>query len=307
MNLEAVQDRRQNDVSFRGAGFILCEPKVGLLARLSLHFLFGIRPAARERMLFGKSRACLLAQHVMQRLVGGPTQARIQFSEGPTRGSAFKCLTSEKYFLMGTSYEKPIREVLQRAVRPGMIVYEIGAHCGYWAVFLSHICGRQGHVFAFEPSPINFERLLENLREGVCFNVTAVNKAVSDENGCLTLREDGSRSAVLFEGRGAGNGVEEVAQVESTRLDDFVFLQRHAAPALLLFDVEGHGGKVLQGAREVLGSSRPAILCEVHSPLEETEIKKVVGAFDYLVSPLTGSAKYPRHVFCESRTPIEPN
>ncbi len=95
-----------NPILLRKAGFALCEPRFEGLSRLTLKTLFMAPSAVRQEVLFGQSKACYLVQILVQKLLGGPRPARLQFAEGPARGSWLDCSTSEKYFLMGTSYER---------------------------------------------------------------------------------------------------------------------------------------------------------------------------------------------------------
>lgn len=243
------------------------------LPRWTLRCLLGIPRVARERALFGRSPASHAARRAVQRILKGAKQAQIQFAEGPAAGYSFRCFTSEKYFLMGADYEREMREALQGLGRSGMVAYEVGAHCGYWAVLLSRICGQHGRVFAFEASAANFERLVGNLRLNLTPNVTPVNRAVSD------LRSD-----------------------ETVRLDDFVLAEEHTPPGLLLVNVGGEGGKVLRGARETLRQTEPLILCEIHSVKEQDEIEDEVATLGYAMRTISNAGKFPRRVLCEPRT-----
>src|ERR1051326_4399342 len=52
----------------------------------------------------------------------------------------------------------------RRLVRPGMTVFDLGAHVGYYSRFLSKLVGPAGVVYAFEPNPENRAALRKNLR-----------------------------------------------------------------------------------------------------------------------------------------------
>ncbi len=43
--------------------------------------------------------------------------------------------------------------VMQRFVNKGDVVFDIGAHLGFYTLLLSNLVGPQGKVFAFEPNP----------------------------------------------------------------------------------------------------------------------------------------------------------
>src|SRR4051794_36295054 len=53
-------------------------------------------------------------------------------------------------------FERHITALIQREVRPGGRVLDIGAHIGYYTVLCAQLVGPTGHVWAFEPSPRNY-------------------------------------------------------------------------------------------------------------------------------------------------------
>src|SRR5271166_2303648 len=59
---------------------------------------------------------------------------------------------------------------LSRVVRPGMTIVEIGANQGIYTLFLSRLAA-PAKIFAFEPEPFVYERLLENVRINDVTNV----------------------------------------------------------------------------------------------------------------------------------------
>lgn len=300
---ETNAGRPRRGIRLRDGGLVLFEPAVEGLPRWTLRCLMGMPRGARERVLFGQSAASQAAHRAVQRILKGPKQAHIQFAEGPAAGYSFKCYTSEKYFLMGADYEKEMREMLERLGRPGMVAYQVGAHCGYWAILLSRICGQHGKVYAFEASPANFERLLDNLRLNFTPNVTPVNRAVSDRRGTLRLEEIGSGRSIAGDEYG-GDSVPDgaaLARIESVRIDDFVFREEHQPPTLLLLNAGGHGGRVLQGARETLRRARPMILCEIHCFKEQDEIDDEVSSYGYAMRIISNGRKYPKQALCEPK------
>lgn len=290
-------------IRLRDGELVLFEPAVEGLPRWTLRCLMGMPRGARERVLFGRSAASQAAHRAVQKILKGPKQAHIQFAEGPAAGYSFKCYTSEKYFLMGADYEREVRETLQRRGRPGMVAYQVGAHCGYWAILLSRICGPHGKVFAFEASPANFERLVANLRFNMTPNVTPINRAVSDRSGTVHLGEVGSGRGISAEWEdGSVPDGAALERIESVRVDDFVFREEHLPPGLLLVNAGGQAGGVLRGARETLRRIKPLVVCEIHGSKEQEEIEEEVAAQGYAMRAISNGRKYPRQVLCEPRS-----
>jgi len=86
-----------------------------------------------------------------------------------------------------SSHEPRAMAVFRRLVQPGMTVFDVGAHIGFYAVEASSAVGPEGRVIAFEPDPTNRALLEENLQLNECANVTVLPCAVSDQPGELTL------------------------------------------------------------------------------------------------------------------------
>ncbi len=72
--------------------------------------------------------------------------------------------------LYGTLELATIR-LLQRLVRAGNVVADVGANIGYHTLILSRLVGPSGKVFAFEPNPLSRARLEANLAANNCCNV----------------------------------------------------------------------------------------------------------------------------------------
>lgn len=80
-----------------------------------------------------------------------PVMLRIR--GGPLEGKKWKASSGIR-FIKGT-YESKKAEAIQQTVRANDIVYDIGAHVGYFSVLMSDIVGCGGHVIAFEPRKLN--------------------------------------------------------------------------------------------------------------------------------------------------------
>jgi FkbM family methyltransferase len=246
-----------------------------------------------DRLLFRPSAICLQLQKAVQRLLGGPSSVLVQFKEGPLRDELFECLTSEKYFLLGTNFEYATQARLKEIVRPGDIVYDVGAHAGYMALLLSELCGPSGRVFAFEPSPINFARLKRNMQLNLIRNATLLNLAASDNEGSAVLSELGSYSCLLSKGKGQG---ENYSEVKTIRLDDFVYRDGYPPPKLFKIDVEGHAGSCLRGAQVILQKTKPSLICEIHHRQEFDRIRQALAPYTYRIVEVESILRFPRHI-----------
>lgn len=54
-------------------------------------------------------------------------------------------------------YETRFQEAMLAAIRPGDVVWDVGANVGLYSRAFSDIAGPSGKVFAYEPSPANLQ------------------------------------------------------------------------------------------------------------------------------------------------------
>jgi FkbM family methyltransferase len=94
-------------------------------------------------------------------------------------------------------YEPNVTGAFTAAVEPGDVVLDVGAHIGYYTVLAASLVGRQGHVYAFEPSPTNYGHLQTNVELNAFDNVTTHQLAVGEQPG----------RAVLYESTGQNSGL----------------------------------------------------------------------------------------------------
>ena len=161
--------------------------------------------------------------------------------------------------LYGTFEVSSIR-LVERIVRPGDVVCDIGGNIGYYAIRFSRLVGPTGQVFAFEPVPTTLLRLRANLRQNACTNVTVCPVALTNEAAPVTIYETASHGVA---------GLRPLSEdtishaVDGVLLDDF--LQTDRPVRLMKIDVEGAERLVLQGAQQRIARDRPYILLEKFS------------------------------------------
>ena len=148
-------------------------------------------------------------------------------------------------------------------LKPGDVVYDIGANVGLYTVLLSKTVGDSGRIFAFEPEVGTCEHLVENLKLNHARNVQWYRKALGERTGQAALFTGsviGGGSLVSQQGGGHLEQVVEIAQG-----DELVAAEKLPAPRAVKIDVEGYEQSVIQGLRRTL--SEPTcemICCEIH-------------------------------------------
>jgi FkbM family methyltransferase len=166
-------------------------------------------------------------------------------------------------------YEQYFDDLFCSKLSSKFIVYDIGANVGYYSKIYSEIIGKDGKVYAFEPSSINFEKLLINTKN--LTNVVALNYAIGETETRLFLSqgedEVGANSRLSENSSNNGNWV------ESKPLNSFY--NELETPNAIKIDVEGFEIEVLKGADKLLSNTNLKVIgIELHSKiLNERGIK----------------------------------
>jgi FkbM family methyltransferase len=158
------------------------------------------------------------------------------------------------------TYDVPFTAFVQRHIRPGDTVFDIGANVGLFTLLLGYQVWETGRVVAYEASP----RLVELLRDNVTMNwlgdrVEVVPKAAAATGGTLPFLAPrrfamgGSLQPVEDTLRSdARTGTLERIEVEAEPLD--VHAGRFERIELVKIDVEGAEEQVLAGMAGLLDS-----------------------------------------------------
>lgn len=168
-------------------------------------------------------------------------------------------------FKRSSTWDPELMRVAQLLVRPGHVVWDIGANVGLFSLAAASIVGESGYVLAME-ADCDAVSLLHRSRalQGPTRRLTILSAAASDKEGviefAISRRARASNSIAGFGSTQTG-GVLERRCVPCFSLD--TLLNFFPAPSVLKIDVEGAEQLVLNGATRLLTEVRPAIYCEV--------------------------------------------
>ena len=156
--------------------------------------------------------------------------------------------------------------MLERILRPGMRVFDVGANIGYYAIMESKLAGPTGSVIAVEPSPSNVALLQRNLAHNGIANVTVREGAVSDVPGSRRFHLAVQSNLNTFHDIGSGREHLSGNSIDVDTLTVPGLAEQYGAPDLLRMDVEGHEVEVIRGMVPAIreGRMRPRIIFETH-------------------------------------------
>lgn len=180
-----------------------------------------------------------------------PKHLVVRVLSGPNRGMRWVRGAGITNACWIGNYEADHLAVLPKLVRPGMVVYDVGAHTGYYTLALSQLVGEAGHVYAFEPESRNVHYLRRHVKLNGLRNVTVVQAAISDKT-----------ELVGFEDIHFSKGSEYL--VPTISLDEFI-AAGHPLPQFLKMDIEGAEWPALQSARTILEKAEAIWMLATHS------------------------------------------
>ena len=190
-----------------------------------------------------------------------PKSAVVPVLQGPLRGKKVVAGSGVHGYWLGT-YEISTSKALLRHVSAGDIVFDIGAHAGYFSLLFSRLVGKAGKVFAFEPLPGNIQFLKKHLDLNKCMNVELIEAAVSEKSGRsrFMIGQDSFSGHLVKSGeQGEGHFINIIA------LNDFVRQRSLDRVDFIKIDVEGAELDVLVGARPILKHMQPTLFISLHS------------------------------------------
>ena len=206
-------------------------------------------------------------------------------------GSSLKVLDPR-----GLSIDRVHQRFIREWVDGRSTVWDIGTNLGLFALPAA-LKARHGVVYGFEPDAEIVANVLRSLRlpRNAMLNVMLFCMAVSDTDGTAGFQVSKfsramSRLAGVGQWQDAQVRTAEMRSVPTLRIDTLA--KSLAAPTVLKIDVEGAEMQVLEGAKETISKSRPAILIE-----GPQELRQPMGDFfrryDYVMLDGAADEKIP--------------
>lgn len=153
----------------------------------------------------------------------------------------------EKRILFTPQYfDEAERELLKSRITPEFVFIDIGANVGGYALFVAAHAGPLARILAIEPQPEIFERLIYNIRQNPFATVKAMDCALADEEGEITLflpsHNRGESSVRIVSTEADGTRV----RVPARTLKSVVDAEGYTRVDAMKLDVEGAEDLILE-------------------------------------------------------------
>jgi len=177
---------------------------------------------------------------------------------------------------------------LQTKIRPGDVVYDIGANIGIYTIVAAYYAGPSGLIYSFEPHVMNVGGLLRNIHKNKFTNrVKVVTCALHAYEGFFDFNynsmESGSSGSQL--GHVVNENGEKFSPIAielkyATTVDLLISDGIIRSPDLVKLDVDGNELSILNGMEATLESSLRSVQVEVH-PKDNESITQLLKSHNF--------------------------
>jgi len=165
------------------------------------------------------------------------------------------------------TYDPHVVDACAKLLRPGEMMYDIGANVGLVSLDLMARFAKQGGISieAFEPQPTLAKSLAISARINGYTQLRVHGCLLSDQSGTqeLFVPAHSLHASVVSRSDGAKSIV-----CQKVRLDDLLATGAIKPPSLIKIDVEGAERMVFEGARNLLAQQTPSVLFEADSNMK---------------------------------------
>lgn len=217
-------------------------------------------------------------------------------------------VSNQVYWRGWGGYEPETGPLFFQFASNARITLDIGAHVGFYALMAGH-ASAAAKVFAFEPMPSTFERLVSNVNLNRLSNVAVVQCAVGNRDGIVPFYKGDQEIPCS-----AGTSLEfyrlwasemSAIQVTSVTCDQFLEERRLTGVDLVKIDTESTEPQVLQGMANSIRRDRPNVFCEILTGYgAEQQIEDLLKPLGYRFFLLTSTGPARRdHVEADAESP----
>jgi FkbM family methyltransferase len=170
--------------------------------------------------------------------------------------------------MFSQGYERRFDTALLSDIKPGDVIWDVGANVGLYTEKFLAKTGPGGKVVAFEPAPECFDLLAAKFKHASNVVLEQVALSSSNTTGVMRMAPDPlGATHQLSDDEESASGT----TVRVTVLTADTYMERNKiVPNVVKIDVEGFEYDVFKGMKKLLADSKlRAVFCEVHFALLE--------------------------------------
>jgi FkbM family methyltransferase len=163
-------------------------------------------------------------------------------------------------------FEANLTNFLLNYIKEGDVVFDVGAHVGYYTMLNSSLVGENGQVHSFEPTPRTFQTLKDNTSSKK--NTAVNNNAVLDKETEIEFVDYGPKYSAFnsFQKRTSDEmsflSKPEKIKVKTVSLDKYC-QEKNITPDFIKIDAEGAEYLILEAMVDILKNKKPIVTIEV--------------------------------------------
>lgn len=214
----------------------------------------------------------------------------------------------------GDGWDDHVRDALLNAMKPGAVLYDIGANAGYMSLSVAKATPG-ARIYSFEPIPALAASLRASARANDFDQLQVVNAALSSTTGMIDLFITANTIHTSMVSR---PGKATRLPTAAFAMDDLLGAGLLPPPDVIKIDVEGAEMLVFEGAQKTLSEYHPVLVFECdenterfgHSPATVLTMLRGLGydqfaycsSKDHQLHPLTDFEDAPLGDFVVSRS-----
>ena len=196
-------------------------------------------------------------------------QVAVQYELSPDHLTHRHILSSIR---KGEMYEPSVSRFLVKVIRKGDVFIDVGAHIGFFSLFVSYLTSDEGRVVSVEPDAENFQWLENHIKVNQRRNITPLNLVISEVDGQVEFfrNSDNDGGHALWDpGRHPFNKISreqpDKNMSSSIRFDTLAHKYRIAFCKVVKIDTEGAEYTILKSGKNFFSPENvPFIICEIN-------------------------------------------
>lgn len=192
----------------------------------------------------GKRRAFFLRKLALKTLHGQPLD--VQSFGAKMRLYPYNNVCEKRILFTPQYFDPEERNFLHSRIKTDFVFIDIGANIGGYALFVAAHAGPRARILAIEPQPDIFERLVYNIQQNRFGNMKALDCAVADLDGEITLFLHGGNRGETSMKIINSDAVAARIRVPAKSLKTIVFQENFTRIDAIKLDVEGAEDVILE-------------------------------------------------------------